>query len=129
MVGTQTASAESPERLMRRLTGILVADVVGSTRMMEQDEVGTLAAMHAFMTEIAASTVAKYHGNVIKTTGDGAVVEFSSPVEAVICAFETQRRLCEWVSPNPAHGISPCGSASTWVTSSAVPTGISMEMA
>ena len=99
MVGTQTASAESPERLMRRLTGILVADVVGSTRMMEQDEVGTLAAMHAFMTEIAASTVAKYHGNVIKTTGDGAVVEFSSPVEAVICAFETQRRLCEWVSP------------------------------
>ena len=100
MVGTQTAaSAANPERLTRRLTAILVADVVGSTRMMEQDEVGTLAAMHAFMTEIAAPTVAKHRGNVIKTTGDGAVVEFGSPVEAVICAFEVQRRLSDWVSP------------------------------
>jgi adenylate cyclase len=100
MVGTLTASfTEKSERLTRRLTAVLVADVVGSTRMMEQDEVGTLAAMHAFMTEIAAPTVSRYNGNVIKTTGDGAVVEFSSPVEAVICAFDVQRRLAEWVSP------------------------------
>ncbi|WP_046867620.1 adenylate/guanylate cyclase domain-containing protein [Microvirga massiliensis] len=100
MVGTQTAPpANVSERLARRLTAILVADVVGSTRMMEQDEVGTLAAMHAFMTEVAASVVANHWGNVIKTTGDGALVEFSSPVEAVICAFEVQRRLSDWVSP------------------------------
>ena len=97
--------------------------------MMEQDEVGTLAAMHAFMTEIAAPTVAKHRGNVIKTTGDGAVVEFSSPVEAVICAFEVQRRLSDWVNPKLGERHLSLGSASIWETSSAVPTAIFTETA
>ncbi len=77
----------------RRLAAILVGDVVGSTRMMEQDEIGTLGAMQRILTEIAAPAVEKHHGRLIKTTGDGAMVEFRSPVEAVICAFEVQRRL------------------------------------
>jgi adenylate cyclase len=63
--------------------------------MMEQDEIGTLAAMQKILTEIAEPTVRKHHGRLIKTTGDGAMVEFHSPVQAVICAFDVQRQLAE----------------------------------
>jgi adenylate cyclase len=79
----------------RHLAAILVADVVGSTAMMEQDEVSTLAAMQKVMMEIAEPAIIKHHGRLVKTTGDGAIVEFGSPVEAVICAFEVQRQLAQ----------------------------------
>ncbi len=82
----------------RHLAAILVADVVGSTAMMERDEVGTLAAMQKVMTEVAEPAVKKHHGRFIKTTGDGAIIEFGSPVEAVICAFEVQRQLADRAS-------------------------------
>ncbi len=93
--GQATPSVVSSAAGPRRLAAILVADVVGSTAMMERDEVGTLAAMQKIMTEVAEPTVRKHHGRFIKTTGDGAIIEFVSPVEAVICAFEAQRQLEE----------------------------------
>ncbi len=93
------SSIDASGRGARRLAAIVVADVVGSTRMMEQDEIGTLAAMQEVMTKIAEPAIKKHHGRLIKTTGDGAMVEFGSPVEAVICAFEVQRRLAEQINP------------------------------
>jgi adenylate cyclase len=95
--GRSQFSNDTSTRGPRRLAAIVVADVVGSTRMIEQDEIRTLAAMQAVMTEIAKPAIKKHYGRLIKTTGDGAIVEFSSPVEAVICAFEVQRRLAEQV--------------------------------
>jgi adenylate cyclase len=88
-------SDEEAAKGPRRLAAILVGDVVGSSRMMERDEIGTLAAMQKVLTEIARPAVEKHHGRLIKTTGDGAIVEFRSPVEAVICAFEVQRQLAQ----------------------------------
>jgi adenylate cyclase len=85
----------------RHLAAILVADVVGSTAMMEQDEVSTLAAMQKVMMEIAEPAIIKHHGRLVKTTGDGAIVEFGSPVEAVICAFEVQRQLAQRAYTEP----------------------------
>jgi adenylate cyclase len=93
--GRTASSVASSATGRRHLAAILVADVVGSTAMMERDEVGTLAAMQKVMTEVAEPAVKKHHGRFIKTTGDGAIVEFGSPVEAVICALEVQRQLAE----------------------------------
>jgi len=89
------SSANGPATGPRRLAAILVADVVGSTRMMERDEVGTLVAMQDVLTQVAEPAVRKHHGRFVKTTGDGAMVEFGSPVEAVICAFEVQQLLAQ----------------------------------
>ena len=67
----------------RRLTAILVADVVGYSRLMEQDEAGTLAALTAHRREIFDPAIAQHHGRIIKLMGDGTLVEFASVVDAV----------------------------------------------
>jgi adenylate cyclase len=76
------------ERVQRRLTTILAADVVGYTRLMERDEVGTLVALKARRRDVLNPLVAKHQGRVFKTTGDGVLVEFGSAVNAVQCAIE-----------------------------------------
>src|SRR5713101_8480904 len=78
------------EHLQRRLAAILAADVVGYSRLMERDEVGTLTALKARRKEILQPVVAKYHGRVVKLMGDGVLVEFASAVNAVACAVELQ---------------------------------------
>jgi adenylate cyclase len=90
------SSSKAPANGPRHLAAILVADVAGSSGMMERDEVGTLADLRKVMEKIAGPAVRKHHGRLIKTTGDGAIVEFGSPVEAVICAFDVQGKLAEW---------------------------------
>src|SRR5262245_19368785 len=79
----------------RRLTAILAADVVGYSRLMGLDEAGTLAALKAHRREMADAKIAEHQGRIVKLTGDGMLVEFSSVVNAVACAAEIQRRMRE----------------------------------
>ena len=79
------------KRAQRRLAAILAADVVGYSRLMEQDEAGTLAALKARRNEVLVPTVAQHNGRVVKLMGDGVLVEFGSAVDAVECAVELQK--------------------------------------
>jgi TolB-like protein len=81
------------ERAQRRLAAILAADVVGFSRLMESDEVGTLAALKARRKEVLEPLVAKHHGRVFKVTGDGVLIEFASAVNAVQCAVDLQQAM------------------------------------
>src|SRR5438034_5570823 len=77
----------------RRLAAILAADMVGYSRLMEADETGTLARLRTHRLELVDPVIAKNKGRIIKTTGDGMLVEFQSVAEAVECAAEIQRRM------------------------------------
>jgi TolB-like protein/class 3 adenylate cyclase len=77
----------------RRLTAILAADVVGYSRLMGEDEVGTLEALKSCRRELIDPEIKKHHGRMIKLMGDGALVEFASVVDAVQCAAVIQRRM------------------------------------
>src|SRR5262245_34385917 len=77
----------------RRLAAILAADVVAYSRLMEQDEAGTLAALKERRKSVLAPLVADHHGRIVKVMGDGVLVEFSSAVKAVACAVELQKRM------------------------------------
>jgi adenylate cyclase len=81
------------ERVQRRLAAVLSADVVGYSRMMEADEVGTLAALKQRRKEVLEPLVAKHQGRVFKVTGDGVLVEFASAVNAVQCAVDLQQNM------------------------------------
>ena len=81
------------ERVQRRLAAILAADVVGYTRLMDTDEAGTLARLKMLRSEIFDPKTAAFGGRIFKNTGDGALAEFSSSVDAVQCAVEIQRAL------------------------------------
>ena len=83
------------ERAQRRLAAILAADVVGYARLIGADEEGTLAALKSLRRELIDSKVEQYHGRVVKTTGDGALIEFASVVDAVRCAVDVQRGAAE----------------------------------
>jgi adenylate cyclase len=82
-------------RTERRLAAILAADVAGYSRLMGVDEEGTLAALKACRTELIDPKIAEHRGRVVKTTGDGALVEFASAVDAVRCAIEVQGAMAE----------------------------------
>lgn len=75
----------------RRLAAILVADIVGYSRLMGGDEIGTLRALKAHRRELVDPSIAAHHGRMVKTTGDGLLVEFASIVDAVACAVRIQR--------------------------------------
>src|SRR5512147_642813 len=79
------------ERVQRRLAAILAADVVGFSRLMEQDEAGTMAALKSRRKAVLDPLVAKHQGRVFKMTGDGVLVEFASAVNAVQCAVALQQ--------------------------------------
>ena len=75
----------------RRLAAILAADIAGYSRLMNQDEVATLNALKAHRRELVDPTIAMHRGRIVKTTGDGMLVEFASIVDAVGCAVSIQR--------------------------------------
>jgi len=77
----------------RRLAAVLAADMVGYSRLMEVDETGTLARLKTHRIELIDPAIAKNRGRIIKTTGDGMLVEFHSVADAVLCAAEIQRRM------------------------------------
>jgi TolB-like protein/class 3 adenylate cyclase len=81
----------SSEHVERRLTAILAADVAGYSRLIGADEEGTLAQLKAFRKTLVDPTIAKHRGRIVKTTGDGMLVEFASAVDAARCAVEVQR--------------------------------------
>ena len=85
----------SSEHVERRLAAILAADVAGSCRLIGIDEEGTLAQLKALRKTLFDPKIAEHHGRVVKNTGDGALVEFASPVDAVRCADEIQRGMAE----------------------------------
>ena len=79
----------------RRLAAILAADVAGYSRLMGEDEEGTLAAPKAIRRELADPKIKEHNGRIVKTTGDGMLVEFASVVDAVRCAAEIQRAMVD----------------------------------
>src|SRR5438270_1691930 len=79
----------------RRLAAILAADVAGYSRLMGADEEGTLNRLKAHRRELIDSKIGEHHGRIVKTTGDGMLVEFSSVVDAVRCAAEIQRAMAD----------------------------------
>src|SRR3954467_13521433 len=79
----------------RKLAAILVADVVGFSRLTGTDEDRTLARLRALRSDLIDPTIAVHRGRVIKRTGDGALVEFRSVVDAVRCAVEVQNGMVE----------------------------------
>ena len=82
-------------RVDRRLAAILAADVAGYSRLMGVDEEGTLTALKAHRSELIDPKIAEHHGRIVKTTGDGALIEFASAVDAVRCSMEIQRAMAE----------------------------------
>jgi class 3 adenylate cyclase/pimeloyl-ACP methyl ester carboxylesterase len=79
--------------MQRRLAAILAADVVGYSRLMGTDEMGTLTSLKSHRRELVDSAIVDQHGRIVKTTGDGMLVEFASVVDAVGCAVNIQRSM------------------------------------
>ena len=79
----------------RRLAAILAADAAGYSRLMGADEEGTLVRLKTLRRELTDPKIAEYHGRIVKTTGDGLLVEFASVVDAVRCAVEVQQAMTE----------------------------------
>src|SRR5882724_8038291 len=88
-------------RVERRLAAILAADVASYSRLIEADEEGTLGRLKALRAEIIDPKIAGHHGRIVKTTGDGLLVEFASVVDALRCAAEVQTALAESNAPLP----------------------------
>jgi class 3 adenylate cyclase/pimeloyl-ACP methyl ester carboxylesterase len=79
--------------MQRRLAAILAADVVGYSRLMGADEMGTITSLKSHRRELVDSGIAEHRGRIVKTTGDGMLVEFASVVDAVSCAVHIQRSM------------------------------------
>lgn len=86
----------------RRLATILFADVAGYSRLVRADEEGTLTDLRAHLSELVAPVVDRFHGRIVKSLGDGVLIEFGSAVEAVRCAVELQRGMAERNAGLPA---------------------------
>jgi adenylate cyclase len=91
----------SEARVERRLAAILAVDVAGYSRLMGADEEGTLAALRTVRRELSDPKIAEHRGRIVKTTGDGLLVEFASVVDAVRCAVEVQREMIVRNAPAP----------------------------
>src|SRR5258707_6984943 len=91
MPGTLQEDILRAERVERRLAAMLAADVAGYSRLMGRDEAGTLARLNGLRRELIDPQVGEHKGRIVKTTGDGLLVEFPSVVEAVACALAVQQ--------------------------------------
>src|SRR5262247_2580273 len=89
-------------REQRKLAAIVAADIVGYSRLMGRDESGTLARLRKNRTERLDPVVKKYQGRLVKLTGDGALVEFASAVDALSAAIEFQQAMAEANVDQPA---------------------------
>lgn len=102
----------------RRLAAILAADVAGYSRLKGADEEGTINRLRSSRTEIIDPKITEHRGGILKTTGDGLLVEFSSVVDALHCAFNGSTR---WPGEMPLHRVtiasnfgSECTRATSW---------------
>ena len=80
---------------IRKLAAILVADVLGYSRLAGADEDRTLARLRGLRSDLIDPAIAAHHGRILKRTGDGSIIEFRSVVDAVNCAVEVQRAMVE----------------------------------
>jgi adenylate cyclase len=94
-------AAMTDDKVKRRLTTVLCADVQGYSRLMEVDETGTLATLRRHRTAIAG-LVERHDGRIVNTWGDAVIAEFASVVEAVQCAVEIQQEVSNQPDPTPA---------------------------
>jgi adenylate cyclase len=81
------------EHIERRLAAVLAADVAGYSRLMGADEEGTLARLKSLRKTLVDPAIASHRGRIVKTTGDGILVEFASAVDAVRSSAEVQRKM------------------------------------
>src|ERR1700680_3237888 len=88
-------TALAAERVERKLAAILAADVAGYSRLMGADEESTLARLKACRGELMDPKIAEHRGRIVKTTGDGILIEFPSVVDALRCAIDVQQRMGE----------------------------------
>jgi adenylate cyclase len=91
------------EHVKRRLAAVLAADVAGYSRLMGSDEEGTLAQLKALRKALVDPKIAEHRGRIVKTTGDGLLVEFASVVDAVRCAVQVQRDMAAQNSGTAQH--------------------------
>ena len=80
---------------IRKIAAILVADVVGYSRLASADEDRTLSRLRGLRSDLIDPAIAAHHGRIVKRTGDGSLIEFRSVVDAVRCAIEVQQGLIE----------------------------------
>ena len=107
---------QKEQRVERRLAAIFAADVAGYSRLMSQDEAGTLRALAAAR-EIMDGLIAEHGGRIANTAGDSVLAEFPSAVDAVQCAVAVQERLGRGECRMHLRiGVFSSGSASTWAT-------------
>ncbi len=97
------------ERIERRLAAILSADVVGYSRLMGEDEAGTLARLKAHRAEFVDPTIAEHQGRIGKLMGDGTLVEFPSVVDAVECAVAVREEFAENMTDEAFERIKALG--------------------
>jgi class 3 adenylate cyclase/pimeloyl-ACP methyl ester carboxylesterase len=93
LIAGKLPSMSTGNTMQRRLAAILAADVVGYSRLMGADEMGTLTSLKSHRRELVDSAIAEHRGRIVKTTGDGMLVEFASVVDAVSCAVHIQRSM------------------------------------
>jgi adenylate cyclase len=91
------------DRVDRRLAAILAADIAGYSRLMGVDEEGTLRQLKSHRKELVDPKITEHRGRIVKTTGDGMLVEFVSVVDAVRCAVDIQRAMIERTAPLSAE--------------------------
>src|SRR5215212_5372854 len=91
---TSLGGAMAP-RVERRLAAILAADVVGYSHLVEQDEAGTLGALKALRRDVIDPLLSENQGRIVKLMGDGALAEFGSVVDAVVCAVAMQKGVAD----------------------------------
>src|ERR1041385_1414941 len=98
---TSEKTSLNGERVERRLAAILAADVAGYSRLMGEDEAGTLARLRTHRRDLIDPKVTEHKGRIVKTTGDGILIEFPSVVEAVACAVAVQQEMvaCNAATP------------------------------
>jgi len=94
-------SADGRNRPDRRLAAILAADVAGYSRLIGADEEGTLGRLKLIRAEVIDPAIAAHRGRLVKTTGDGLLVEFASVVDALRCAVEVQREIADRGTDTP----------------------------
>ena len=100
--GLRLATGRDDMSQTRRLAAILAADIAGYSRLMGADEEGTLARLKAIARELIDPAIAEHHGRIVKTTGDGMLVEFASVVDAMRCATVWQRGMSERPAAEPS---------------------------
>src|SRR5580700_6399683 len=101
---------------MRKIAAILVADVVGYSRLAAADEDRTLSRLRGLRSDLIDPAIDAHHGRIVKRTGDGILIEFRSVVDAVRCAIEVQTGWSSATRVCRLNGASSSGSAFIWAT-------------